>query len=63
VEQSVERWIVQVEQDEWGFPCITIPDSLLAVLQLDVGDTISWIDNNDGSFTLKKKKEEEDDSI
>jgi len=62
VEQGIERWVVQVEQDEWGFPCISIPDSLLAILQLNVGDTIGWIDNKDGSFTLKKK-EEENDSI
>lgn len=63
MEQDIERWVVPVEQDEWGFPCIAIPDLLIDALQLNVGDTMQWIDNNDGTFTLKKKKEEENDSI
>ena len=33
---------------------ITFPDDLLEQIGLKPGDSVEWIDNHDGSFTLKK---------
>jgi hypothetical protein len=36
---------------------IKLPDELIEELQWFDGDEIIWIDNNDGSFTVKKTNE------
>ena len=33
---------------------LTFPDEMLEVLGWKEGDVLEWIDNKDGSFTLKK---------
>lgn len=61
MEQSViKRWDVIVEIDEWGHPCIEVPDEVIEILGLSVGDPIEWIANDNGSYTLKKKEEKND---
>jgi len=48
-------WILPVEEnldnDEYF---VSFPDDLLSAAGLTEGDVVEWIDNNDGSFTLKK---------
>ena len=36
---------------------LTFPDEMLEVLGWKEGDVLEWIDNKDGSFTLKKEEE------
>jgi hypothetical protein len=43
------------ETDELAIP---LPQELLDQLGWTVGDTLTWTDNKDGSFTLSKKVKE-----
>ena len=33
---------------------LTFSDELIDAMGWDIGDALEWVDNNDGSFTLKK---------
>tara|TARA_B100001063_G_C16584314_1_gene462333 strand:- start:128 stop:370 length:243 start_codon:yes stop_codon:yes gene_type:complete len=33
---------------------LTFSDELIDAMGWNIGDTLEWVDNNDGSFTLKK---------
>lgn len=46
-----ERWILTVSDDY----TITLPDDFLERTGWKEGDVIEWLDNQDGSWTLKKK--------
>lgn len=50
--------ILKIEQDENGELILPLEDNLSKSLNWKIGDTIIWIDNGDGSYTLTKKKEE-----
>jgi bifunctional DNA-binding transcriptional regulator/antitoxin component of YhaV-PrlF toxin-antitoxin module len=45
-----KKYIVPVDGDG----ILTFPDELMDALDWKAGDTLEWIDNKDGSFTLKK---------
>ncbi|ENM5780285.1 hypothetical protein NTH50_003801 [Vibrio mimicus] len=45
---------VKIEQNEDGDYYFLIPDDLREDLSWNKGDPIEWIDNGDGSCTLKK---------
>lgn len=45
---------MKIEQNEDGERYFLSPDELHKDLLWNEGDTIEWIDNNDGSWTLKK---------
>lgn len=51
--------IVQLETDENGDLILPLGDELCSELGWQVGDTIEWIDNDDGSWTMRKKMEKE----
>lgn len=54
-DQNEISGIVPVEMDPiTGEVYITFPDELVQKLSWEEGDTLQWIDNFDGSFTLKK---------
>lgn len=54
------RWILDVKQDdESGDTFIELPDDLMIKAGWNVGDDIEWIDNKDGSWTMKKKEDKE----
>jgi len=46
--------VVTVQEDENGDLVLPLSDEQLTYLGLNQGDHIEWVDNNDGSFTLKK---------
>lgn len=56
---KVKTWRLPVEEckdadtDEIEY-FVTFPDDLLDAANISEGDQLEWIDNNDGSFTLKK---------
>lgn len=50
-----KTWIVPVEETPDGETLITFPDDLIKQVGWEQGDELEWIDNKDGSFTLKKK--------
>lgn len=35
---------------------LTFPDEMIETLEWKEGDVLQWIDNSDGSWTLKKKE-------
>jgi hypothetical protein len=55
----VKKWVLPVEEckdadtDEIGY-FVSFPDDLLDAANLKEGDEVEWIDNYDGSFSLKK---------
>ena len=46
---------VKIEQDEDGNFILPLGEDLTSELGWDIGDTIMWEDNENGSFTLSKK--------
>jgi len=56
---KVTSWVLPVEEinnpdtNELDY-IIKFPDDLMEQAKWQEGDTLEWIDNNDGSFTLKK---------
>lgn len=50
-----KTWTLNVEENEDGDQFIVLPDEILQQLDLKEGDTMQWIDNKDGSWTLVKK--------
>lgn len=47
------RWILPVEQVHDDY-FVSFPDDLLKAADLKEGDAVHWIDNNDGSYTIRK---------
>ena len=45
--------ILEVKEQD-GYQYIELPDSLLNKMGWEIGDTIDWHDNKDGSFSLLK---------
>ena len=52
-----KSWIVDVQLDQDGSAYIQFTDEMLEGTGWREGDTIQWINNNDGSWTMKKKEE------
>lgn len=48
--------ITILEEDENGNLCLNLDDETLNAVGWKIGDTITWTDNKDGTFTLMKKK-------
>ena len=58
-EDKVVKWQLPVEEVENGDTgeqeyFITFPDDLLEAANLNPGDVVEWVDNNDGTFILRK---------
>lgn len=49
-----KSWTLDVQKTDDGEFFIELNDEILAESGFKVGDDIEWIDNKDGSFTLKK---------
>ena len=49
-------WTIQVQEDpETGDCILEFPDDMMESAGWKEGDTLEWIDNEDGSWTLRKK--------
>lgn len=54
-EHRVKKWILPVEMDgPSGEYFVMFPDDLLEAANLCEGDQIYWVDNKDGSYTIRK---------
>lgn len=52
---KVVKWILPTQVDGLtGDVFVNLPDDLLEAANLKEGDTVEWVDNNDGSYTIKK---------
>jgi hypothetical protein len=47
---------IEIEADENGELMLEFPDELMEALDWQPGDTITWKENKNGSWTLRKKK-------
>lgn len=55
----MKKYTIEVQENEDGEPFIEFPDEVMDQVGWKEGDNIKWIDNGDGSFTLKKVEEME----
>lgn len=55
---SDKSWTVEVQQREDGEYFIEFTDEMLEGTDMKVGDAVEWIDNKDGSYTIRKKATE-----
>lgn len=60
---EVKKWVLPVEEVENGDTgeqeyFITFPDDLLEAANLKEGNQVEWVDNKDGTYTLKKVENE-----
>ena len=52
-----KRWIIELEEDpETGDMILPLSDEVLEGTGWKEGDTIEWIDNKDGTWTMVKKE-------
>lgn len=52
-----KSWIITLEEDaETGDLILPLNDEILAGTGWQTGDTLDWIDNGDGSWTMRKKE-------
>jgi len=53
-----KSWIITLEEDpETGDLILPLNDDILEGMNCQIGDTLEWIDNKDGSWTMRKKEE------
>lgn len=52
----MKTYQIPIEENEDGDAILNLPDEVLAEVGWQEGDCIEWIDNKDGSFTLKKRE-------
>ena len=58
-EEKVKKWVLPVEEtklvdtDETEY-FVSFPQDLLEAANFKEGDAVHWIDNNDGSYTIRK---------
>jgi hypothetical protein len=55
--------VTLVEDEDTGDLILPIGDELMAEVGWEVGDTLNWVDNKDGSFTIIKKQEVETELV
>ena len=47
-------YIANIDYDEWGNTILKLPLKMIEQLGWEENDSVSWSDNGDGSFTVKK---------
>jgi bifunctional DNA-binding transcriptional regulator/antitoxin component of YhaV-PrlF toxin-antitoxin module len=60
---SSEIWTVKVEEDQFGDLILPLPTDMLEELGWKEGDTLNWIDNENGSYTLSKVQFDSDSGL
>jgi len=55
--------VTLVEDEDTGDLILPIGDELMSEVGWEVGDTLDWVDNKDGSFTIMKKQEVETELV
>lgn len=55
---SINNWTVTVEEDpdDPENLVLPLPEGLLEKMGWKEGDTLDWVDNKDGTYTLAKKE-------
>jgi hypothetical protein len=53
----MKRWVVEVQENEEKDLFIELPEELISEVNWTVGDTIRWIDKEDGTWVIEKVEE------
>ena len=48
------QYTIPVSEDENGDMIITFPDELMEQMNWQIGDSLEWSDNEDGTWSLRK---------
>ena len=51
---TTNKWLTTVVEDENGELVLVLPEKLIETLQWVENDTLQFIDNNDGTWTIIK---------
>ena len=55
-------WLVQLEEDkETGDLMLPFPADLLSQMGWSEGTELWWVDNEDGTYSIREKKEKDDE--
>ena len=54
MKNTVTSYNLPVKENKKGEPYLQLPSKLLKQLKWKLGEQLEWIDNKDGSYTLKK---------
>lgn len=57
-----KSWTLEVKQHEDGEHFLEFTDEILAEVGWKEGDVLKWIDNGDGSWSLKKLDENQENT-
>ena len=55
----MKSWIINIEEDENGELYLPLNQDILDLTKWKEGDIIEWLDNKDGSWTMKLKEDME----
>jgi hypothetical protein len=59
----MSKWTIVLDTDpESGDLIMPIPDELMDKMNWQIGDTVIWKDNQDGSWSLSKKEADAKDN-
>lgn len=53
-----KSWTLEIQESPTGDQFIEFPPEALAEVGWEAGDTVEWIDNHDGTWSIKKKEPE-----
>ena len=56
---KVKKWVLPVEEVDCDECIINLPDDLLEAANLKEGDEVEWVDQDDGSYLMKKVTKKE----
>ena len=59
----LSKTVTLVEDEDTGDLILPIGDEFMEAVGWEVGDTLDWVDNKDGSFTITKKQEIETELV
>ena len=56
-----KSWVITLEEADDGSGDLVVPftDEILESVGWKTGDTIVWVDNKDGTWTLRKKEDDQ----
>ena len=61
---NTQRWTITTEEDpETGDVVIPLPEDFLKTVGWQEGDTIEWIDNHDGTWSIEKVKDDKENLL
>lgn len=60
---KIQKWVIPVEFDAHGEYYIQLPDDLLEAAGLESGDSVEWVDLNNGTWQFKKVSRTYDEMV